>query len=61
MFLYGFAKNDRDNIGDDGLQTLRIIGSNWLEATIEVIGQALADGDLQEIAHDDEQTRPPGQ
>ncbi|WP_296556869.1 type II toxin-antitoxin system RelE/ParE family toxin [Pigmentiphaga sp.] len=61
VFLYGFAKNDRDNISDDELQTLRIIGSNWLEAPMDIVGQALADGDLQEIEHDDEQAWPLGQ
>lgn len=55
VFLYGFAKNDRANISDDELQTLRTIGANWLAASIEVLGRALADGDLQEVAHDDEQ------
>ncbi len=42
VFLYAFAKNDRDNIGND----------DWLAASAEVIGQALTDGDLQEITHD---------
>jgi hypothetical protein len=54
VFLYGFAKNDRDSITDDELQALRVIGANWLAASPEVIGQALDDGDLQEIAHDEE-------
>jgi len=49
VFLYGFAKNDRDNIGDSELQALRAIGANWLAASSEVVGQAMADGDLQEI------------
>ena len=57
VFLYGFAKNDRDNIEDDDLQTLRVIGANWLMASEETVAQALGDGDLQEIVdHDDEKT-----
>jgi hypothetical protein len=49
VFLYGFAKNDRDNISDDELDTLRTIGANWLAASPDVIGRVLAEGDLQEI------------
>lgn len=49
VFLYGFAKNDRHNIDDDELQELRTIGANWLAASDETVGQALDDGDLQEI------------
>ncbi len=30
VFLYGFAKNDRDNVGADELLTLRTVGANWL-------------------------------
>jgi hypothetical protein len=56
VFLYGFAKNDQDNISDDECQTLRLIGANWLAASDETLRQALNDGDLLEIAHDDEKT-----
>jgi hypothetical protein len=52
--LYGFAKNDRDNISDDELESLRTIGANWLAASAKVVEQALIDGDLQEIEHDDD-------
>lgn len=52
MFLYGFAKNDRDNVSSDELQALRTIGANWLAASAAIIRQALVDGDLQEIEHD---------
>jgi hypothetical protein len=50
VFLYGFAKNDRDNIEDDELQELRTIGAIWLAASNAVVGQAVKDGNLQEIA-----------
>jgi hypothetical protein len=58
VFLYGFAKNERDNISNDELETLRAIGANWLAASLKVVKQALCDGDLQEITHDDESTKP---
>jgi hypothetical protein len=54
VFLYGFAKNDLDNIGADQLQTFRTIGANWLAASAATIAQAIDDGELQEIDHDDE-------
>jgi hypothetical protein len=52
--LYGFAKNERDDIKPDELQALRSIGANWLAANAASITQAIEDGDLQEITHDDE-------
>ncbi|MDR2154698.1 MAG: type II toxin-antitoxin system RelE/ParE family toxin [Burkholderiaceae bacterium] len=54
VFLYGFAKNDRDNINDDELESLRTIGAHWLAASPAVVEQALTDGDLQEITHANE-------
>jgi len=55
VFLYGFAKNDRDNIDPDELQTFRTIGANWLAAEAERLMRAVDAGDLQEIDHDDEE------
>jgi hypothetical protein len=54
VFLYGFAKNDRDNIKDDELQTLQTLGANWLEASDDIIAQALDAEDLQELPNDEE-------
>lgn len=54
VFLYAFAKSDRENIGDDELQALRTIGANWLAASTEIVGRAVEAGDLQEIGYDDE-------
>jgi hypothetical protein len=53
VFLYGFAKSDRDNIDDNELAALRMIGANWLAASTRLIGQAVEGGDLKEIEHDD--------
>jgi hypothetical protein len=54
VFLYGFAKNDLDNISPDQLQTFRTIGANWLEASAKMIKQAIEEGALQEIDHDEQ-------
>lgn len=52
IFLYGFAKHERDNIGNDELLTLREIGAIWLEADARRLAQALIEEGLQEVAYD---------
>jgi hypothetical protein len=54
VFLYGFAKNERENIEPDELEDLRLVARGWLEATAERIEAAIADGALQEVQHDEE-------
>ena len=49
VFLYGFAKNERDNIGQDELRTLREIGAAWLEAEDGLIERAIADATVEEL------------
>lgn len=49
VFLYGFAKNEQENIGDDELQTLREIGTAWLEAPAPLLDRAVGEGILQEV------------
>lgn len=51
VFLYGFSKNDLDNISPDQLLTFRAIGANWLAASGATISRAIDEGDLQEIEH----------
>jgi hypothetical protein len=52
VFLFGFAKNERDNIDDDELTTLREIADNFLKASDEKIAQALNTGTLIEVKND---------
>lgn len=54
VFLYGFAKSERDNIGDDELQTLREIGAAWLAADTQRIAKAIEESTLQEVADDED-------
>ena len=54
VFLYGFAKNERDNIGADELLTAREIASSWLAADAKRIARALAEDELQEVPNDEE-------
>ena len=54
VFLYGFAKNERDNIGPDELLTFRSIAADLLAADSARIAEAIENGVLQEIDHDQE-------
>ncbi len=53
VFLYGFAKNERDNIDDDELTTLKEIAAGWLEADSQHIEAAMKEGFLQEVPYDE--------
>ena len=48
VFLYGFGKNERDNIDDDELARWRITGRVMLEGDAEWIEAAVAQGHLTE-------------
>lgn len=49
VFVYGFAKNERNNIDDRELEILRDAASSWLAADATMIGLALAEGLLIEV------------
>lgn len=49
IFLFGFAKNERENVDDDQLKTLREIVAAWFAADESKIAQALEDGILIEV------------
>jgi hypothetical protein len=44
VFMYGIAKNERDNIDSKELATLREIGATWLEANAEQLELAITEG-----------------
>jgi len=52
VFLYGFAKSERDNIEVDDLETLREIGEAWLDAEEKQIDHAINEGLLKEANYD---------
>ncbi|MDP1527342.1 MAG: type II toxin-antitoxin system RelE/ParE family toxin [Rhodocyclaceae bacterium] len=52
FFVYGFEKNDRANIADDELEALRDIAEQLLARTGRQLDEAVEDGSLQEICHD---------
>src|ERR1039457_1262473 len=55
IFLFGFAKSERKNIGSDELIFLRELAKNWLAADHAKIRKEIETGNLQEI-DDDEKT-----
>jgi hypothetical protein len=56
VFLYGFAKRERENIDEDELLTLREIGAAWLAADAGQIARALGEEALQEVPHEETDT-----
>jgi len=51
VFLFGFAKNERENIANSELKTLREIAATFLKASDEKIARALEDGTLLEVQY----------
>jgi hypothetical protein len=60
VFLFGFAKNARDNVDDDELATLRDIAKAWFATDAESITRALAQGAIaiQELSYEEEKSEP---
>lgn len=52
FFVYGFEKNQRDNISDNELEALQKIAKDWLTRTPSQLAVALTQGLLQEICHE---------
>lgn len=53
VYLYGFAKNERDNVADDELASWKEIATAWLDTNDQKIKRSLADGSLQEVEYDE--------
>jgi len=60
VFLYGFAKSKRENIGPDELQTAREIAAIWLSADARKIALGLEEGELEEVIYGSETAEPSG-
>lgn len=52
VFLFGFAKNERDNIGAGELSTLKEIAAAWLKADAAKIERAISEGLLVEVTYE---------
>jgi len=55
VFLYGFAKNNQDNISSVDLSRLKILGAALLEAGRGGIEALIADGEIFEVVCDGEE------
>jgi hypothetical protein len=55
VFLYGFAKNERDNISDRELDDLKKLAKQLLSYTEEQIGKAIRQAELREVLCDDQE------
>jgi hypothetical protein len=51
VFVYGFAKRERENIEPDELITLREIAAAWLRADPKAIAQGFKDGALKDVTY----------
>ena len=54
VFLYGFAKNERDNIGPDDLAALKKLAAVYLGATMAALEAWCGEGELREVMCDGE-------
>jgi hypothetical protein len=51
VFMFGFAKNERDNVDDDELRLMKRLASAILEMDDRMLKQALTSGEILEIHH----------
>jgi hypothetical protein len=47
--MFGFEKNEKDNITDDEMKALKIIGNELLSASLKSISKLQRNGELTEI------------
>ena len=54
MFLFGFAKSERDNVNDEQLADLKNAAGDILRRSDDKIAEDIAAGRLQEVDYDDQ-------
>jgi len=52
FFVFGFEKNERENISENELATLKMLAKNLLGLTAAQIAEAIAEGSLVEVEHE---------
>ncbi len=52
FFVYGFAKNERANIGDKELKALKLLATHLLDYTDSMLARAMKAGELIEVHED---------
>jgi hypothetical protein len=53
FYVYGFAKNERDNIEDDELAAFRLLAAQMQTYNDEILAKAVENGTLTEVKGDD--------
>jgi hypothetical protein len=56
VFMFGFAKSERDNIDDEELRLMKDLASAFLAMDEQMLKRAIAAGDLMEIRHGKQET-----
>jgi hypothetical protein len=49
VFIYGFAKNDLDNIDTNDLDDLRRVARGFLEGSTDAMDRAIAEQEVVEV------------
>ncbi len=52
FFVFGFEKNERDNVSDEELAALQEFAADWLKRSATQLDVGVSDGSLLEITHD---------
>ncbi len=52
FFIYGFAKNERDNISQNELKALRLLATELLGYGSVLLAKAIAVGEIVEVSND---------
>ena len=56
VFMFGFAKNERDNIDDKELKLMKDLAAVFLAMNKQMLKRAIAAGELVEIRHGKQET-----
>ena len=51
VFMFGFAKNEQDNVGHDNLRNLRDVAAKWFATDVVDIARAIEAGEIEEITN----------
>ncbi len=60
FFIHGFAKNEQDNIRDDGLTAFKILAAEMMAYDDEALIKAMENGTLTEVICNDQAVSQPG-
>jgi hypothetical protein len=56
VFMFGFAKSERDNIDDEEVKLMKNLAAVFLAMDEQMVKRAIAAGDLVEIQHGKQET-----